>query len=140
MKKSTLLWVIIFCAFVLRLVLVLYALQYRENTDILRYKDWARTAFLHSYADTYTQKYLTFGTLPNNQPPGSLYILSAFYDINILFAKIVLRFAPHTPVVYAWLSVPALDFMLRLPSIFADCLIGLGVWLYFGSQKFQAFN
>ncbi|OGG11336.1 hypothetical protein A2Z00_02590 [Candidatus Gottesmanbacteria bacterium RBG_13_45_10] len=140
MKISYFFWMVVLFAFIVRVFLAFFSLQYRENTDILRYRDWARTAYLHSLADTYTQKYLTFGTLPNNQPPGSLYILSAFYNVNILFAKVVLRVTSHTPEVYAWLSGQALNFMLRLPSIIADCLIGVGVWFYFGKPKFRTYR
>jgi hypothetical protein len=123
-------------AFSIRILLAFYSLQYRENTDILRNKDWAKISFLYGYTDTYTTKHIIFGTMPNNMPPGLLYILSAFYVFNIQLAKIILRIQPHTTELFALLSGPMLNMVFRFPAIIADCLIGIGVWLYFSKKEY----
>jgi len=130
MSFSRYLLVLVLIGFALRIVAAFWSFGFRENTDVLRYRDWARIAYLHNFADTYKPDYLSFGTLINNQPPGSLYIISGMYNINILVAKIILRTTGQQPEILQLISGPLLNFSLRLPSIIADLLIGFLIFIF----------
>jgi len=82
---------LLFFAIILRIVIGFWSLQFRENIDVLRYKDWAVAAYLYGFAGSYESRHMTFGTVPNNQPPGSVYILTAAYTGELQVAKIVAK-------------------------------------------------
>lgn len=134
-RKNIIFTCVLLFAFALRVLIASYALGYRENTDILRYRDWARIAYLYGLRDTYSTDHLTFGTLPNNQPPGSLYILYASYRTHILFTKAVLRLFPHTDTLYAWINGWSTNFMFRLGAMIADCLVALFIWIFIRKKR-----
>ena len=134
MKKYWIFWIILSGSILLHLIFASVALQYRENTDVLRYRDWARISYLFSVADTYSTKHLMFGTLPNNQPPGSAYIIYVSYMSHILFTRLVLRIVPHSQALFAWINGPSINFALRLPAMIADCLVGFFIWKYFRNK------
>lgn len=122
-------------AFILRVFVAIFSFSYRENTDVLRYKDWARIAFLYGPSKTYITDYLSFGTLANNQPPGSLYIISAAYLVNIQEVKLIYRLFGKNEQILAFINGPFLNFSLRLPSLFAD--LGIGALIYFIINRFN---
>lgn len=128
MSVSRPILILILGGFVLRIIVAVWSFGFRENTDVLRYRDWARISYLHNFADTYRQDHISFGTLANNQPPGSLYIVSGMYNINIIAAKIILRVTGEKPEKLQWINGPLLNFTLRLPSIIADLMIGLMIF------------
>jgi len=130
MKIRNSLIIIISLAFIIRIIASIWSFEYRENTDVLRYKDWARISYVYGLAETYKTEHITFGTLPNNQPPGLLYILSASYRLHIQLSKMLLRVIPYSEKVNALLNGPVMSFMLRLPSIISDCLIGILIFLF----------
>lgn len=109
-----------FGALILRIGLTVILLQphYNVNFDLLRYQDWGRIMYYYGAGDSYTARHLQFGTNPNNQPPGTVYIDSAMYA---LFQLLI-----HTP-----LSItPGLyQLLLKLPSIISDA--GIGLCIYF---------
>lgn len=109
--------------------------QFRENTDILRYKDWGRISFLYGPADTYNSYHLSFGTLPNNQPPGSLYIINSMYFTQIQASKILMKIFNFSPGEIPWINIYLPDIFLRIPSIFADILIGLIIYNLIKTKK-----
>lgn len=123
--------VLILIGLCLRIFIVWYAFGYRENTDILRWKDWAQIAYLHSFVDTYKPDFLTFGTYPNNMPPGTLYIVYAIYQVWLLCGKIFIRFGIY-PGSNNWINGPFLTLLLRIPSLVAD--IGVGILVYILSK------
>lgn len=129
--KNTTKWLVLLLigAFTFRIIILFWSLQFRENTDVLRYKDAARIVYLHGFAEAYKPTYLTFGTLPNNQPPGSLYILSAAYNLELLTAKIILKTTNTLPGNNLFVNGPLVDIFLRFPTILADLI--LGVLIYF---------
>src|SRR5438067_45808 len=94
--------IILVIALLLRIAVAFWSLNFRENTDVLRYKDWARIGYLYGYGDSYTTKHLLFGTQPNNQPPGSLYILSGAYYAELQSAKIILKITKSKPGSNQW--------------------------------------
>ena len=116
-------------AFIFRIVVAFWSFNYRENTDIIRYRDWVKITYLHGPANTYSTKYLTFGTLPYNLLPGSLYILYSAYFTNLQVAKIFLHLTHTTIQQNQWMNGILIDFFLRLPSIFADLLLGFLIYL-----------
>lgn len=126
---------LILVALVLRLLAAFWSLNYRENTDILRYKDWARISFLYGFPEVYKTNYLSFGTLASNQPPGSLYILSTFYQLSIQAAKVVNKISNKKPGDLQWVNIQLQTIFLRLPSILSDLIIGYIIFLTILSFK-----
>lgn len=122
-------------ALVLRIVVLLLATELRENSDILRWKDWGRIAFLYGFADTYTPDHLSFGTYPNNMPPGTLYVVSAMYWVWLQAGKILAGFG-IAPGSNAWVNVVLLRIFLTIPSLFAD--LGIGFLMYRFSGLFAS--
>lgn len=116
-------------SFVLRLIIVAIAVQFREHPDVLRWKDWGRIAFLYGFADTYAPDHLTFGTYPNNMPPGTLYIVSSMYwmwlQMGKLFALIGIP-----PGSNPWVNIVLLQIVLRIPSLLADMGIGGVIYIF----------
>lgn len=92
---------------------------FKINDDLMRYQDWGRIAYHYGAADTYTDNHLSFGSNPNNQPPGTVYIDLAMYS---LYQSIFHPQNESTSNVYA--------FFLKLPNIIADIFIG-GMIYYF---------
>ncbi len=115
-------------AFMLRIITMFYSFQFRQNTDILAYRDYARISFLYGLDKTYNAQYINFGTLPNNQPPGSLYIISSAYNADILFSKIYLRLFHLKDTSASWMNGPLIDGFLRFPSILGDLVIGFFIY------------
>jgi dolichyl-phosphate-mannose-protein mannosyltransferase len=115
---------LVILAVIIRIVVVVWALQMRENTDVLRYRDWGKISYLYSLSDTYKPDHLSFGTLPNNQPPGSTYIIAGAYQLNILIAKIYLKLAGNSITTQQFAGIYLQTGILRLPQIVADILLG----------------
>lgn len=120
--------VVLVLALLLRIIVVLWSFNFRENTDTLRYRDWGRISYLYGLSDTYSNKHLSFGTLPNNQPPGSLYTILGMYNLSIQTSKVILRLTKSQPGSLQWINGPLLDFFLRLPSLLADVVIGYFIY------------
>lgn len=130
--------IILLLGFVLRITVSLWSFQFRENTDVLRYRDWAKISYLHGMSETYKPTYLEFGTLPNNQPPGSLYIISSMYYANIQLSKVILKITDAKEGSLQWINSAFINMILRLPSIGADLVLGFLIYklvLSFKSQK-----
>lgn len=108
---------------------MLWSLQYRENTDVLRYRDWGRIAYLYGLNDTYKPDHLSFGTLANNQPPGSTYIIAGAYRLNIIAAKLYLRVAGNTKEHQQFAGIYLQNAVLRVPQIIADIILGVLIFL-----------
>lgn len=115
-------------ALAVRIAILYFIVNAREHTDILRYKDWARIAFLYGYADTYSSTHLQFGTLPNNLPPGMLYILSFMYMIGIQISKLILSITHSLPGSIIWLNVTLITLLFRIPAIVSDLVIGIFIY------------
>lgn len=135
MKISRPIIYLLILGLVIRIAISLFSLQFRENTDVLRYRDWGKIAYLYSLKDTYTDTYLQFGTFPNNQPPGSLYILSAFYHLDIMASKIIIKILHAPEGSIQWINGSMLNFFLRIPSILCDLLISYGIYFFIRKRK-----
>lgn len=127
---------IIFVSLLVRIFIIFWALNFRENTDILRWKDWARISYLHSFADTYKPDYLQFGTYPNNMPPGTLYTVSGVYWLWLQMGKIFAHVWHVIPGSNIWINGPFLTLLLRVPSILAD--IGITILLYVIVKRYSS--
>lgn len=119
--------VLLFVGILLRIFLVMWAVQFREHPDILRWKDWGQIAFLHGFADTYTPTHLSFGTYPNNMPPMTLYIVSSMYWVWLQMGKVLNLFG-IAPGSNPWVNTVLLTIFLRIPSLLCD--IGIAAMIY----------
>lgn len=128
-------WTILFFSFLIRLAVMIWSFNFRENTDVLRYRDWAGIAHIYSLKDTYNGAHLTFGTIPNTVPPGSLYVIVLMYELQIVLVKTFLHFF-HT-INTVWVNGIFMDTSLRLPLILADLLIGILIFKVVAIKKSQ---
>ena len=122
-KKHLPITCIILLALVLRLLLIAWTLGYGNNGDFTRYEDWARIAHTHGLAATYTGKYST--TVVNNEPPGTLYVMSAAYEFYILEGRIIARLTHTRPGTLIWVNTYLQHITMKLPSLAADLLLGV---------------
>lgn len=107
---------------------MMWSFDYRENTDLLRWRDWGRIAFLYNLSDTYKTTHLNFGTLANNMPPGTLYIISAMFNLNIETNKVILKIMHVKEGSRHWMNSQLLNGHLRLPSIASDILLSFLIY------------
>jgi Gpi18-like mannosyltransferase len=125
-----LLFFLIFLGFFLRAIFLSWSLNFPNNTDFNRYEDWARIAHVYSFADTYEKTHLSVSKLhPNNQPPGTLYIVYGAYEGYITTGKIIAKITHTQAGSILWVNTTLQHIFLRLPQILAD--IGLGILAYF---------
>lgn len=128
--KFRIFFFLLLLGFLIRIAVMLWSFQFRENTDVLRYRDWARIAYLYGFKSTYDTKYLQFGTLPNNQPPGSVYILSSMYYVQLQVAKTYSKITHTSAGSIQWINGPLQNAFLRLPAILADLGIATLIYLF----------
>jgi Gpi18-like mannosyltransferase len=110
-------------AVLVRIALVFISSEWRPHPDVLRYKDWAQIAYLHGFNATYSPEFLTFGTYPNNQPPGSVFVLTLGYQAWLLVGKALAVAFSIPPGSNPWVNVVLLHIFLRLPSVLCDLVI-----------------
>ena len=122
--QSKKIFVLLAIALILRVLLMLWSFQHPTHKDILRFRDWATIPYVHNLIDPYEGRYLTFGTSPLNMPPGTLYIVSAMYRVNILAAKVIMKITKTQPGELIWVNVWLTNVFLRTPVILGDVFIG----------------
>ncbi|GEM_PF-1874444 len=122
-------------SFLLRILIMFWSFNFRENTDVLRFRDWARIAHVYGLKDAYKSGHLQFGTLVNNMPPGSLYFNVAAYETQISLVKIYLRITNQEPGSNLWINSYLINIFLRLPAIIADLAIGLLIYRWVKSKN-----
>lgn len=120
---------------ILRALIIFWILKYRENPDILRWRDWGRISFLYGLSSTYEADHLAFGTYPNNMPPGTLYIVSLVYLIWIQTGKLIHLITASPAGSLQWVNGVLLTLMLRLPSLIADVALVFLIYFGFGFKK-----
>ncbi|MDP2649809.1 MAG: hypothetical protein Q8P10_03110 [bacterium] len=131
-NRFILVFVIVFLlAFFLRCILINWTLQYGNNVDFVSYEDWARIAHVHNFVATYTTptRHSENFTIPaNNQPPGSLYVLSGAYELWITAGKLISRFT-HTSVgSIGFVNTYLQHIFMKIPSLLTD--LGMGLFAY----------
>ncbi len=85
---------------------------------------------MYSFADTYTTKHLSVSVLfPNNQPPGSLYILSGTYESYILTGKVLARLTHTTAGSLTWINTYLQHIFMKSPPLITDMLMGVLAFL-----------
>lgn len=133
-KNNLFLLILLFFAFALRIIIMTWSFNFRENTDVLRYRDWARISFLYNPAETYKPQKLSFGTIPNNMPPGSLYVINLMYYADLNTSKLIMKFT-RSEKSQEFLNGALIDSFLRLPSIIADILMGFLIYIIVKKEK-----
>lgn len=119
--------ILIIISLCLRLSLSLYASAQEENWDMVRYKQWAHASFVYGYHDVYTGAHIEIDNKTVNQPPGSIYLLSFSYFLFEFFSPIISfdnLYGEHL-----------LHFFITLPSIMADIVIGIFIYLLAYNKK-----
>lgn len=116
---------------------MLWSFQHVEHKDILRYRDWAILPYLYNLSDPYEGKHLTFGISPLNMPPGSLYIVTSMYKLNLLAAKLVIKITHTKPGELVWVNIQLTNAFLRIPNILSDILTGYLIYLLVRKYKDQ---
>lgn len=134
-KLNRIFLLLILISLILRITTTLYSFQFRENTDALRWKDWGRIAYLHSLADTYKPDHLTFGTLPNNLPPGVLYMVSNMYNLNLQISKVVLKITGEKEGNILWINQYLPNLLFRFPPIISDLIIAFLIYYIVKEKK-----
>lgn len=124
-------------ALVFRIILMLWSFQHVEHKDILRFRDWAIIPYLYSLTDPYEGKHLTFGISPLNLPPGTLYIVTSMYRLNLQAAKLVLKITHTKPGELIWVNIELTNAFLRFPNILGDILTGYLIYLLVAKFKDQ---
>lgn len=119
----------------LRILIMFWSFNFRENTDVLRFRDWARIAHVYGLKDAYKSDHLSFGTLSNNMPPGSLYLNVAAYEAQIPLVKLYLRLTRETAGTNYWINSVLINTFLRLPQIVADLILGFLIYVLVKSKK-----
>lgn len=113
-------------ALFIRILLVNWTLNFWNNGDLSRYEDWARVAHTYGLADTYKGAHAT--TVVNNEPPGTLYVLSATYETYIVFGKIIAH-ATHTPAgSINWVNTFLQHITMKTLPMMADLLTGFLIY------------
>jgi len=117
--------VLLLGAFIFRILLMLWSFQHTTNKDIFRYRDWAMIPYVYnSLTAPYEGKHITFGIDPLNMPPGTLYVLTGMYRLNIIAAKVIAKVTHTAPGALQWVNGALTNAFLRLPNILADLLAG----------------
>jgi Gpi18-like mannosyltransferase len=131
-KKFPLIFVLVFlAAFLIRCGLINWTLQYGNNTDLVRYEDWAKIAHVKNFAATYTtstRHSATFWSPANNQPPGTIYILSGAYELWITTGKIIARVTHTVPGSITAVNTYLQHIFMKFPPLLTD--LGMGLLAY----------
>lgn len=121
-SKNIVILLVVACVF--RIFLMLWSFEHPVHKDILRFRDWASIPYVYNLRDPYEGKHLTFGISPLNMPPGTLYILTSAYRVNLLAARVIMKVTHTQPGELIWVNVWLTNAFLRIPGIMSDLLIG----------------
>lgn len=121
-------WTLIILGLLLRLILIFWSFNFPQNPDLLRHRDWGKISFLYGPEKTYVQKYITYDKKPNNLPPGSTYIISAFYNFSIQVSKLLLKVFNAAEGSIGFINIYLVDFFLKIPSVLADLIISYFIY------------
>lgn len=111
-------------AFLLRVFLAVFLLgpEFPVHDDLMRYQDWGSIAYHHGVSDTYRTDHISFGSLPNNQPPGTVYVDLGIYTLSQFISGLLNQdFSNVYP------------FLLKSVTILAD--LGIGALIYYCVAK-----
>lgn len=133
--RNSLGFVIVFSllAILLRIILVNWTLQFWNNGDLVRYQDWARVSHIYGLADTYKPTHVK--TIVNNEPPGSLYIISGTYETYILIGKMFAKITHTLPGSNVWVNTLLDTILMKTPAIITDLLMGVLAYLLVIKEK-----
>lgn len=120
-------------AILIRILLLFWSVPLAINGDQRRYEDWAQTTHVHGLAATYKGGYNT--TVVNNEPPGTLYIISGTYEVYILLGKMIAKLTHTAPGSLQFVNSYLLHLLMRLPSVFTDLGMGILAYLLVAKKK-----
>lgn len=113
-------------AIAIRVFFINWTLQFWNNGDFTRYEDWARVAHTYTLANTYVGNHST--TVVNNEPPGTLYTVAAFYETYIFEGKIVAKIT-HAPMgSILWVNTYLQHITMKMLPFVTDLLIGFFIF------------
>lgn len=131
-KKFSFIFTFVFLtAFLLRSLLIYWTLPYGNNGDFTRYEDWARIAYVHNFAATYTTPTLhsaSFVTPPNNQTPGLIYALSGAYELWITTGKVISHLTHTTAGSIIAVNTYLQHIFIKFLPLLTD--LGMGLLIY----------
>jgi len=129
LKQNKNIIALLLIALFFRIIVMFWSFNFRDNPDLLRYRDWATISYLYNFKDPYVGKHLTFGTSPINMPPGSLYTVSGMYRLELSVAKILLKITHTKPGELHWMNSQLINGFLRIPNILGDIVTGYLIYL-----------
>ncbi len=108
------------------------------HVDFYIYKEWVYKSYSYGIDKVYTVK-SPGGMRDVDQPPGTIYVLRGTYEVFLLTAKTLVHFLHLDPGKAHWINDILLVFFIRFPSIIADLILGLFIYLflrgYIGEKK-----
>jgi Gpi18-like mannosyltransferase len=90
-------------------------------------------AHIYSLKDTYSG--LHTKTVVNNEPPGSLYLISGTYEGYILLGRIIAKITHTQAGSILWVNTFFLHLWMRIPSILAELLLGIVAFVLVAKKK-----
>lgn len=125
--------IILLIGLVIRILMLAWSVPLDINGDQRRYEDWAQVAHVYNLADSYTGRHNT--TVINNEPPGTLYIISGTYESYIVIGKLIAKITHTAPGSIQFVNSYLLHLMMRFPSLLTD--LGMGILAYLLVRKEQ---
>jgi len=108
------------------------------HVDFYIYKEWVYKSYSYGLNKVYTVK-SPGGMRDVDQPPGTIYVLRGTYEVFLLTTKTLVHFLHLDPGKAHWINEILLVFFIRFPSIIADLILGLFIYLflreYIGEKK-----
>jgi hypothetical protein len=139
MFRRPIIWLLL-AAFIFRIFLMVWSFAHAVNKDVLRYRDWAMIPYMYKLTDPYEGKHITFGIHPLNMPPGTLYVLTGMYRVNILVAKVIYKVTHTPPGSILWVNTALTNAFLRLPNLLADLLTGYLIYALVKTYRKQTYG
>ncbi len=123
--------IIFVTALLLRIILVIYTSpSFYEHNDSYLHRDWGRVVFLYGPAETYQKEYISNVGAVNNLPPGATYMFGGMYYLHVQASKVINILLHREPGTLLWMNDGTFaNMFLRLPSVFADLVIGAVIYL-----------
>lgn len=127
--------IILFSAALIRIILLYFSvtIPFDLNGDQMRYEDWAQTAHIYGINSTYDHGFVKI--IPNTQPPGTQYVLSATYEAYNIVGKVINKLTHTSPGSLNWVNITLLHGFMRIPEIITDLLIGLLIYFLVKKEK-----
>lgn len=97
--------------------------------DYFAYKQWIYKSYSQGFNNLYSIDLKTKQKVLD-QPPGTIFILRGSFEVFLQTAKVLTHFMHLKPGETLWINDNLLIFFLRLPSIFADLILGFSIYFF----------